>query len=173
MIYYVAVGERTFVVELGPDGVKLDGDVVEVDLAHVDGTAVSNLLVDHVSHRIVARGTGSGRWSLHSRGRRFEAEVLDERARTIREMTGGSSGPIGPRPLKAPMPGLVVKVEVEVGDVVEAGQGIAIVEAVKMENELKAAGPGRVHAIHVTAGDTVEKDQLLVEFVALDEEGAE
>jgi len=134
VIYYVAVGERTFVVELGPQGVKIDGDSVEVDLAHVDGTAVSNLLVNHVSHRIVARGTGSGRWSLHSRGRRFEVEVLDERARTIREMTGRTSGPSGPRPLKAPMPGLVVKVEVEVGDVVETGQGIVIVEAMKMEN---------------------------------------
>ena len=162
MIYYVAVGERTFVVELGPDGVKLDGDVVEVDLAHVDGTAVSNLLVDHVSHRIVARGTGSGRWSLHSRGRRFEAEVLDERARTIREMTGGSSGPIGPRPLKAPMPGLVVKVEVEVGDVVEAGQGIAIVEAMKMEHVLRAPIDSTVTHVHVTVGQFVDEGTVLV-----------
>jgi biotin carboxyl carrier protein len=118
----------------------------------------------------VARNDGKGRWNLHLRGQRFEAEVLDSRTRSIREMTGAGAGPTGPVPVKAPMPGLMVKVEVEVGDIVEAGQGVAIVEAMKMENELKAQGPGKVHAIHVAEGDTVEKDQVLVDFTSLEEE---
>lgn len=173
MIYHVTIADRTFVVELGPDGVTIDGTHVQVDLAHVDGTSVSNLLLDQTSHRIVSRGSGGGRWAIHSRGRRFEAEVLDERSRAIREMTGSGAGPAGPRPVKAPMPGLIVRLEVEVGDVVEAGQGIVIVEAMKMENELRAAGSGRVEAIHVDEGDTVEKAQLLVDFAPIDVPGAE
>ena len=170
MIYYVSIGDRSFVVDLGAEGVQVDGSPVRVDMAHVDGTDVRNLLLDDASHRLVARNDGKGRWSLHLRGRRFEAEVLDERTRSIREMTGAGAGPTGPVPVKAPMPGLMVKVEVEVGDIVEAGQGVAIVEAMKMENELKAQGRGRVDAIHVAEGDTVEKDQVLVDFTSLEEE---
>jgi len=62
------------------------------------------------------------------------------------------------------MPGLVIKVEVQEGDAVVGGQGLVIVEAMKMENELKAEGEGRVARVLVAPGQTVEKDQVLVEF---------
>jgi pyruvate carboxylase subunit B len=62
------------------------------------------------------------------------------------------------------MPGLVVRLEVAVGDVVDVGSGLLIVEAMKMENELRAASAGRVATIHVVEGDVVEKDQVLIEF---------
>jgi biotin carboxyl carrier protein len=65
------------------------------------------------------------------------------------------------------MPGLVVKVEVAVGDEVARGQGLVVMEAMKMENELKSEGAGRVTRIHVEAGATVEKDQVLVELEAV------
>jgi pyruvate carboxylase subunit B len=68
------------------------------------------------------------------------------------------------------MPGLVVRVEVSVDDIVTAGQGVAIVEAMKMENELTAKADARVSAVHVAPGDAVERDQVLVEFVAIDED---
>jgi pyruvate carboxylase subunit B len=66
------------------------------------------------------------------------------------------------------MPGLVVRVEVEPGMVVQAGQGLVIIEAMKMENELRAPGPARVRAVHVQAGIAVEKDAMLVEFESLE-----
>jgi len=81
-------------------------------------------------------------------------------------------GPTGPRPVRAPMPGLVVRVEVSLGDVITAGQGVAIVEAMKMENELTADGEGRVSAILVAEGDTVERDQVLVELTSLKEDAS-
>jgi pyruvate carboxylase subunit B len=71
------------------------------------------------------------------------------------------------------MPGLVVKIEVEVGDEVRAGQGLVIVEAMKMENELKSEGAGRVAAIHAGVGDAVEKDQILVDLDSLEEVGSD
>jgi pyruvate carboxylase subunit B len=64
------------------------------------------------------------------------------------------------------MPGLLVQLEVAIGDRVEAGQGVAIVEAMKMENELKAEAPGVVARIHVRPGQAVEKDQVLIELHA-------
>jgi biotin carboxyl carrier protein len=62
------------------------------------------------------------------------------------------------------MPGMVVRVEVEEGQAVSTGQGLVIVEAMKMENELKSQGDVRVRRILVSPGEAVEKDQVLMEF---------
>ena len=171
MLYHVTVGSKTFEVELDSDAVRIDGVEVDVDLATVEGTRVRSLLLDGVSHTLVARRDGGGGWGVHLRGRRFHASVVDERTRAIREMTGASAGPTGPAPVKAPMPGLVVKVEVAEGDVVEAGRGVVIVEAMKMENELRTTARGRVARVHVAPGDTVAKDQILVDLEPLEGEG--
>jgi len=64
--------------------------------------------------------------------------------------------------VRAPMPALVVQIEVEVGDSIEAGHSLVKLEAMKMENELKAHQSGRVKQIHVAKGDTVEKGELLI-----------
>ncbi len=164
MRWFVNVGGRTVEVDLGAEGVEVDGAPVSPDLAHVEGTDLRSLIVDGVSHRILAERRQDGRWEIHLRGRRWDAEAVDERTRAIREMAAGSGVPQGPRPIRAPMPGLVVKIEVEVGDAVEAGQGVAIVEAMKMENELRAEAPGVVARIHVSPGQAVEKDQVLIDL---------
>ena len=96
MIYHVTVGDRTWVVELGPDGTRVDGRAVDVDFEHVEGSPVRSLMLDGTSHRLVARRVAAERWDLHVRGRRMQAEVVDERTRVIREMTGAGSGPAGP-----------------------------------------------------------------------------
>ena len=170
MIYHVTVGDRTWVVELGPAGTRVDGKAVDVDFEHVEGSPVRSLMLDGTSHRLVARRVAAERWDLHLRGRRMQAEVVDERTRVIREMTGAGSGPAGPSPIKAPMPGLVVRVEVSEGDVVREGQGIVIVEAMKMENELVTEADAVVTRVLVSEGEAVEKDQLLVELAAVDED---
>ena len=71
-----------------------------------------------------------------------------------------------PAPLVAPMPGLIVRVNVEVGDSVSAGQGLVVMEAMKMENELRAAGAGKVKSVHAKPGEAVNKGALLVELEA-------
>ena len=164
MKYFVTIAGETHTVELGGDRILLDGEPVDADLSTVPGTTVHSLILDGASHRIRAQKKDSEEWSVALDGRRLIATVVDERTQTIRDMTGAGSGPAGPRPVKAPMPGLVVKVEVAPGDAVEAGQGLVIVEAMKMENELKAEVPGVVKTIHVEAGQAVEKDQVLVDF---------
>ena len=66
--------------------------------------------------------------------------------------------------IKAPMPGLVIEVAVEIGQTVTKGDKVLILEAMKMENVIKAAGDGVVKAIHTTKGQPVEKGQLLIEM---------
>jgi len=173
MRYFVTVGGRPHEVELGPEGASVDGTPVQADLEHVEGTDVRSLILDGRSHRILARRGEGGTWDLQVGGRRYRVEAVDERTRAIREMTGSTAGPVGPRPVRAPMPGMVVKIDVAVGDVVTTGQGVAIVEAMKMENELKAEAAGVVTRIHVEPGQAVEKDQVLIDLSAIEAEGAD
>lgn len=164
MRYFVTVGHRTVEVELGTGGVKVEGVRVNADLMEMDGTEVRSLLLDGRSHRILATRKGRGLWSLHLAGHHLTARVVDERTRSIEEMTGDGEGALGPSALAAPMPGMVVRVEVEEGQPVSAGQGLVIVEAMKMENELIAEQAGTVTAVHVSPGDTVDTGAALAEL---------
>ena len=116
----------------------------------------------HVYRVVAEKRQGRGRYTLWVDGYRFEVEALDERTRAIRDLSAANAAPTGPAPIIAPMPGLIVRVNVSVGDRVEAGQGIVVMEAMKMENELRATAPGTVQTIEVAAGTAVEKGTLLV-----------
>ncbi len=99
---------------------------------------------------------------LNVRGRRYRFEVLSERRKRIRDLGISDEEEISDRNIVAPIPGLIVEIEVSAGDMVAAGDGIVIIEAMKMENELKAAGPGIVKEIKVSKGEPVDQGQLLV-----------
>ena len=74
------------------------------------------------------------------------------------------TGPVSACPVLAIMPGKIIRVMVEVGDSVEEGQPVCVLEAMKMENELHARQAGTVKAVCVKPGDDVEKDQVLAEI---------
>lgn len=167
MKYIVDVNGERLEVELGADGIRVDGRRVDARLTDVEGTPVHLLTVDGAVHRVASRrGDARGRYALWMGGYRYEVEALDERTRTVRDLTAAGAAASGPRPLVAPMPGLIVRVNVAVGDVVAVGQGVVVMEAMKMENELRTAAAGVVFAIHVQPGSTVEKGALLVELEA-------
>ena len=165
MKYLVDVnGERVEVV-LDADGVSVDGAREVARLADVEGTPVRLVTIGGVQHRVVARRTGGrGGYSLWLDGWRFDVEALDERTRAIRELSAAQQGPAGPAPVVAPMPGLIVRVQVAVGDRVQAGQGVVVMEAMKMENELRAAATGVVRVVNAVVGTAVEKGTRLIEF---------
>lgn len=98
-------------------------------------------------------------------GNKYTSTIHDKYDRLIDQlgMKVGASQKIGD--IKAPMPGLVLEVSVEVGMQVIKGDKVLILEAMKMENALKAAGDGIVKAIHITKGKAVEKGQLLIEMI--------
>jgi pyruvate carboxylase subunit B len=165
MKYFVRVNDDEHEVLLDASGVHIDGDDVAAQVMPVDGTPVRMVTIGDEVHRVVVRpGATRGAYTLWLDGWRFEVEALDERTRAIRELSGASAGPSGPAPLKAPMPGLIVRVSVQVGDQVQAGQGIVVMEAMKMENELRATAAGKVKSILASPGTAVEKGALLVEL---------
>ncbi len=157
-------GERVEVEFDGADA-TIDGVSTPAHLAAVEGTPVRLITIGGVQHRVVARREGpKGRYALWIDGWRFDVEALDERTRAIRDLGAAQAAAAGPAPVVAPMPGLVVKIHVAVGDEVQAGQAVVVMEAMKMENELRSPGAGRVRAIHATVGNAVEKGKQLVEF---------
>jgi pyruvate carboxylase subunit B len=164
MKYFVTVGGREHVVEVDGDRVTLDGKPVTATAAGVEGTPVRQVLLDGASWMLTLDPAGRGRWEVGWRGDRWEVDVVDERTRHIRALTGAGQARAGGGVLKAPMPGLVVRVLVEPGQAVAAGQGVVVLEAMKMENELKAAAPGVVRAVRAEVGRPVEKGQVLVEL---------
>jgi pyruvate carboxylase subunit B len=165
MKYLVRIDGETVVVELDADGVRVDGEPVSAHLAVVEGTPMHLVTIDGAMHRVAVRREESrGRYTLWTDRHRIDAEALDERTRTIREVAGRSAEASGPAPLVAPMPGLIVRVNVRVGDQVQPGHGLVVMEAMKMENELRAGSVGTVRAILVSAGMAVEKGSVLVEL---------
>ena len=168
MIYHVTIEGTTRVVEIGPDGVTLEGTPINIEFENVGAVPIHSLLLEGRSHSISAKQVEREQWALQVGGHRVTALVVEERTRAIRNMTDKKQVPSGPNPVVAPMPGMVMRVEVAEGDVVEAGQGIVIMEAMKMENELTAQAQGVVSRIHVVEGQAVEKDKVLVDLVAID-----
>jgi biotin carboxyl carrier protein len=162
--YIVSIAGREIEVEVDGDLVTVGGTTRTASLRAIPGSALRQLVFDERPTLLAARSGGRGQWSVGVGGDRWEVEVLDERTRHIRSITAGGDRPRGPATLRAPMPGLVVRVLVETGQQVAAGTGLVVLEAMKMENELKAPAAGTVSLVRAEAGAAVEKGQVLVEF---------
>ena len=164
MRYIVELNGERRSVALDQDGVRHEAEQAErAELTDIEASPTTIVKIGAEVHRVVVqRRPGRGRYTLWVDGYRFEAEALDERTRAIRDLSAASAGPVGPAPILAPMPGLIVRVSVKLGDRVEAGQGVVVMEAMKMENELRATTAGTVTGVEVSPGATVEKGALLV-----------
>lgn len=164
MKYVVEIAGREIEVEVDGDRVTVDGTTRQASLRAIAGTPTRMLMMEGYPTAVGMRSDGRGQWVLQVGGDRWEAEVLDERTRHIRSLTAGAERQRRPVTLRAPMPGLVVKVLAEPGQSVAAGAGLVVLEAMKMENELKAPASGVVGMVLTRVGEAVEKGQPLVEF---------
>ena len=165
MKYVVEVDGERHEVELDGSSAVIGGQRYEVSLDEVPGTPIRLLHVNGRTLRVVARrAEGRGRYQLEVGGWRHDGDALDQRTRAIRDLTSAAGVAAGPAPLVAPMPGLVVRLSVEVGDEVSAGQALVVMEAMKMENELRTRSAGTVTRVLVQVGLAVEKGAVLVEL---------
>ncbi|MEO5825884.1 MAG: biotin/lipoyl-containing protein [Gemmatimonadales bacterium] len=162
MNYFVTIAGSEIEVGVDGDQVTIRGQMVTASIAQVGGTPEHRLTVDGVTSALAVDRHAEGVWRLVDQGSVVDVEVTDARTRHIRSLSGAARGTAGSGILKAPMPGLVVRLGVEVGDEVIAGQGLVVLEAMKMENELKAPVAGVVEMIRVTVGQAVEKGEVLL-----------
>lgn len=149
--------------------VGIGGRTIEASLAAAGPGGARSLLLNGVSVALSAhRGSRRSQWETVLDGRSVAVQVLEAREAEIREKAARPALGAGIAPLKAPMPGLVVRVMVERDDLVDPGTAVLIVEAMKMENELRATAAARVGRVLVSPGDAVEKGQVLAEFEEVD-----
>jgi len=161
MKYIATVDGQDFEVEVERQGELLVGDeLLQTDLRAIDGSSFS-LLLNHRSYEVFAERQ-AGRYVIMIDGDQFLVEVEDARLKQLRAMGGAAHEETGSAVVAAPMPGLVVKVLVAAGDHVEAGQGLLILEAMKMENELRAPRPGVIATIKAKPGNSVNQGDVLV-----------
>ena len=156
--------------EIEAEGGLVNGDRMQALAPELVSPNLYSFLVDGASHTVLAERGGLGIWDLQLRGRRYRVGVVDDRMKAMRDVSSAGSALNGPASVRAPMPGLVVRVEVAEGDLVEAGGGLLAVEAMKMENSLTAPVESRVGTIHVVAGQTVEKNEILLDLLPPDQE---
>jgi biotin carboxyl carrier protein len=143
--------------------VVVDGRAIEVDSQQLDNVleveaGVYSVLLDGASYEIRLQPSPQG-LSASVAGRRFSVEVRDPRDASPSSRAAIGSGR---QNVTAPMPGKVVRVLVNKGDQVETSQGLVVVEAMKMQNELKASRPGRVMEVRAREGETVGAGDTLV-----------
>jgi biotin carboxyl carrier protein len=139
--------------------ILLDGQPVDADVVEIASHTLS-LLLDGQSYEVHIAPSPDGMLKLQTGLEEFTAEVTDPRA--WRGRRHGALEAEGRQQIVAPMPGKVVRVLVEAGDKVEAGQGLVVVEAMKMQNEIRATKSGQAERLLVREGQTVSAGEPLL-----------
>ena len=164
MTFVATLGERNYTVEIEEIGksvyrVSVDGNEFTVD-GKKTGLTNFSLIVDNRSFEIEVDNKAD-EYRVLVDGRNYRVNLMDERrVRTSGGIAGGAVH--GRQMVSVPMPGKVIAILVAEGDTVEKGQGLVIVEAMKMENEVRSPIAGEVKEIKVKQGDTVEGGAALL-----------
>lgn len=160
------VNDRNAIVkELKREGnihtIAVDDIIYEVDVVKVRNEEYSVLHKGKSYNIEVVENSAPKHYSINTFYFKFDVEVIDNESRYI-QYRNQSVQSCGDNIIKSPMPGKVVKILVNIGDRVEAGQTVIILSAMKMESEFKAGNDGIVTEIAVQEGETVDSNQLLV-----------
>lgn len=163
---YTTTGNSSPVtIDFGPNGPVLNGEPFTWDLVKLTDRTF------HIIHQnrsysaeVLDLNAAEKTVSLRINGHIHTIRLKDRFDRLLEQMGMSNAATTKINQLKAPMPGLIVGINVAIGDTVSKGDSLLILEAMKMENNLKAPGDGTVKSIHATKGDRVEKGQVLVEF---------
>ena len=160
----VTAGGREFQVTVNPNGnentVLIDGVEVQIHLERIVGDTES-LIVEGKSY-LFNIGPDDDGYTMRWYGGETHCVVEDEHTRLLKQFAGTGSGGSGLKNVKAPMPGLVVKILTSPGSEVEKGDPLVVVEAMKMENEIGASAKGVVKEIKVNEKQAVEKGEIMI-----------
>jgi biotin carboxyl carrier protein len=165
MKYFATVNDQTYEIDIDHHGrVTVDGVEMAADLRLVEGRHLYSLLLNSASYEIVLDPDVEARnsYDVMVGGLRYEVKVQDERSRRLSLVDRTLRAPEGELAIKAPIPGLIVRVPIEPGQELAEGDTLVILEAMKMENELRAPRGGTVHEVRARPGDQVALGQVLV-----------
>lgn len=166
-MYKVKVnGQYDFELDSNGSTFRRDGELLDLDLSELSNGHF-HVLYKHKSYNIelVSAAEGNKKAIIKINGKVYQAGIEDRFDRLLKELGLETVGMLTAADVKAPMPGLVLKVNVTAGQEVKKGDNLLVLEAMKMENLLKSTTEGTVKTVHVIKGDKVEKNQVLITFV--------
>jgi len=165
MRYFSTIGDQEFEIEIVDENqLILNGENQTIDFNDISGQPIISLLVEGHSHEAFVY-PAEDVWHVYLRGRLYTVRVEDEREKMFRDSTGEGVGARSEFHLKAPMPGLVIDVQVEEGQVVDVGDVLVVLESMKMQNELKSPQAGNIARLRVTPGDSVEQNETMLSVI--------
>jgi biotin carboxyl carrier protein len=159
--YYATAGEQEYEIEIDDGQIFVNGEPVEVDLARSGVPELYSILINGRSYEVLIEEERQS-YAVTLRGEQYHVKVEDERSRRLNAGRKGPDLPKGELIVKAPIPGLVVKVLVREGEEIAEDQPLVILEAMKMENEIRALRAGVVRKVEVSAGHRVEQNAPLL-----------
>jgi len=159
--YYARIDNNEYEIEINEGVVLLDGEPVEVDMVRSGVPELYSVLFGGGSYEMLVAADRFN-YTVNMRGEQFQVQVEDERARRLNRGRRLPTLPDGELAVTAPIPGLVVKLLVAVGESIEEGQPLVILEAMKMENELRSMRSGVIKEIVVAPGQRVEQNAVLL-----------
>ena len=164
-MYKAKIGDQSFDVQIAKEGTSVNDSLLNWDITKIEDS-IYHVIDHHKSYRmeLVSIDKENKTVTLKLNGKLTTVEVKDKMDLLLEKMGIDMSAASQVNDIKAPMPGLILEIQINEGDEVQKGDPIMILEAMKMENVLKSPGDGIVKAIKVTKGDSVEKNQVLVEF---------
>ena len=144
---------------------QLNAEDVSLDL-QADGQGGFHVLVGNRSFdaAVIEADRAQKIFTIAVNGTEYQVQVRDRFDALLEELGMEDMGAARVEDIKAPMPGLVLDIQVEAGQEVAAGDPVVVLEAMIMENVLKAAGPGTVISVEIEKGAAVEKNQLLIKM---------
>jgi len=167
MLYFVEIDNRKYKIEIAQKGDKwesiVDGRPLELISGKIEGNRVVSFILDGKYYQIEVVKNGDS-YLCWSGSKLFKTSIMDEKSARFSHLVNNQLSSSKSETLQAPMPGLIVKVEIEPGQEVKKGQGLIIMEAMKMENELRAIHDCAIRQILIQPGQIVDKAQPLIIF---------
>lgn len=158
-LYHVQIGKREYKVQLKGSECIVDGEAVQLDLERLNEAGLHQLRLGNQSVELVMQALSERSCELITRGRRWLAEIEPAHRRSRKR-----DHDIPPGNVVAPMPGMIVEINVSPGEHVSAGQVLAVQEAMKMQMHLRAPADGVVKHVAIAMGDQVEKGAVIIEL---------
>ncbi len=168
MNYISKIGDKEFKINLiensnGQLFVKIDNETIPVQIIKSDSQHIYSALIGNRSYELEIKRNETD-YLIHFKGNHLKIMVEEEKSHQLKQFTRQKGSKQKLKELKAPMPGLIVAIEVKKGQTVRPGDSLLSFEAMKMENEIRASFEAVVKEIKVKKKQPVEKDQVLILF---------
>ena len=162
MKYRVRAGETELEIAIDNEGgIRINGELVDADLRQSVDSTLYSLILGHQSYELRVEHVEDG-YRAQLNGMSFDVVVEDERSQLLAGVKRTGETKSGEFLIKSPMPGIVIDVPVKVGETVEAGQTVVVVESMKMHNEFRAPRAGTVKSIRTERGAEVLQNTILM-----------